>query len=128
MVHKLIRMGADENWRDSILQSLEEEDFINEIRFQQAYIRGKSKVKGWGPEKIRQKLYQELGRNPDTGLQPEAEQVAGAEGKLRKDLAKKYAGLLKKKDGQWRAKLIRFCLSRGFDWDTAMRMTNELEG
>ncbi len=124
---KLVRLGAEDGWVERLLQILEQEDFINESRFQQAFIRGKARTKGWGPEKIRQRLFQELGRAPDEGLEINREDGKTAEQKMHKALQKKYDGLRQKQDPQWRARLIRFCMSRGFDWETAARLIEALE-
>ncbi len=120
-------LGMDENLKDRLLDLLEQDDFINENRFQQAFVRGKAKIKGWGPEKIRQKLFQELGREPEFKIETGHENHKEAENKLRKALLKKSDELRQKKDPQWKAKLLRFGLSRGFDWETVSSLINKLE-
>lgn len=127
VLQKLTRLGAEEEWKEQLIALLEEEDFINEKRYQEVFIRGKARIKGWGPEKIKQKLYQELGRPPDKELKAKAEDNVAAEQKLKKALEKKWQTLRQKKDPQWKARLLRFCISRGFDAETAFRLIAGLE-
>lgn len=49
-------LGLTESETGEVMIHLLQNDFLNESRFAYAYVRGKSKIKGWGSEKIRQGL------------------------------------------------------------------------
>jgi len=49
---KLLRKGAPEEAILFCLKSLNEKNFLNEVRFVQSYIEGKSSIKKWGIHKI----------------------------------------------------------------------------
>ncbi|MEM7375075.1 MAG: regulatory protein RecX [Bacteroidota bacterium] len=53
---KLISLRAPEEDLEKILAHLERENFLNEMRFAQAYVRGKFIYKKWGRQKIRYEL------------------------------------------------------------------------
>jgi SOS response regulatory protein OraA/RecX len=47
--------------------------------------------------------------------------------KLEKDLRKKYESLKGKQDPDLKGKLIRFCLSRGFEMEDGMRLVRRVK-
>lgn len=53
---KLIALRVDEEEIEPILQHLEKENFLDEMRFATAYVRGKFIYKKWGRIKIRYEL------------------------------------------------------------------------
>jgi len=110
---------ATEN-QEEILQVLELENFINQQRFTTQYARGKSRMKGWGMVKITRNLSFELGKDFDADLALESADLEMAKQKLRKDLIKKYQTLSTKADPDWKGKLLRFCISRGFEMEESL--------
>ena len=56
-VHEKCRsLGLTEAETGEVMLHLLQNDFLNESRFAFAYVRGKSKIKNWGSQKIRQGL------------------------------------------------------------------------
>jgi len=56
-VHEKCRsLGLTEAETSEVMLHLLQNDFLNESRFAFAYVRGKSKIKNWGSQKIRQGL------------------------------------------------------------------------
>ena len=107
-----------------ILETLEKESYVDDLRFSQAFVRDKSSLQGWGPAKIRYML----------GAKGVASEVIDAaipsidrdkaDLKLQKLLENKYRSL--KDDPQCRLKLLRFGLGRGYSYDQVSMQTEEL--
>ena len=98
-----------------ILQTLIEERYVDDLRYSEAYARDKSSIAGWGEVKIRYMLSAK-GIDRDTISRALEEiDVKKADGRLRKLLENKYRTL--KDDPQWRMKLLRFALGRGYSYD-----------
>lgn len=115
---------ADADARD-ILARLRRDRFIDDSRFAEAYARDKSRLAGWGPYKINAGLKAK-------GVAPEI--ISSALGGLESgDSEKKLRSLLEKKAAEAKGtvyerkgKLMRFALSRGFGYDTALRICEEI--
>ena len=117
---QLKQLGADGDWHEEIIKTLEDEGFINNERFAVQFALGKSKGRGWGAMKIKQRLQAEMGAVPALAAgMAQMDETAALE-KLRKALAIKKEALEKKQDPQIKAKLIRFCLGRGFTLEQAL--------
>ena len=107
-----------------ILETLEKESYVDDLRFSQAFVRDKSSLQGWGPAKIRYMLAAK-------GVASEVIDAAipsidrdKADLKLQKLLENKYRSL--KDDPQCRLKLLRFGLGRGYSYDQVSVQTEEL--
>lgn len=108
--------GASEDDAREILRSLVEEKFVDDARYCAAFAREKSGIAGWGPVKIRHALRMKRisDADIDSGL-GETDAVLSGE-RLQRLLESKWKIL--KDDPQGRLKLIRFALSRGYEYDT----------
>ena len=126
IIRKIKLLSIPEEWQDDLLSKLEAENFLNEDRFKKAFVRGKSRVKGWGPLKIEQSLFQETGQKTSISQILNQEDEKKSMEKLEKDLGKKLVQLQSKNDKDWFNKMIRFCLSRGFTLETAMETINKM--
>ena len=107
-----------------ILETLEKESYVDDLRFSQAFVRDKSSLQGWGPAKIRYMLAAK-------GVALEVIDAAipsidrdKADLKLQKLLENKYRSL--KDDPQCRLKMLRFGLGRGYSYDQVSMQTEEL--
>lgn len=98
-----------------ILQTLIEERYVDDLRYAEAYARDKSSIAGWGAVKIRYMLSAK-GIDRDT-ISKALEEIDDrkADDRLRKLLENKYRTL--KDDPQWKIKLLRFALGRGYSYD-----------
>lgn len=112
--------------KDALLIFLKEEGFLNEDRFVSAIIRGKTNGRGWGPVKIAQKLRQEGISGDKVEFQLQGADFARAEAKLKIALERKKAELEQKADPQWKVKLMRLGLSRGFSWETVQEIIQSI--
>jgi SOS response regulatory protein OraA/RecX len=67
-------------------------------------------------------LQRETGANHREEIRQDVESITRALEKLKKDLSKKRGELERKQDPHVRDKLLRFCLSRGFALEDALRI------
>ena len=104
---------------EAMIQKLCDERFIDENRYAAAFVRDKSRLKGWGEVKIRYAL-QRKGLDNDT--------ITEALGEIDEEQQKERLAKLMKAKAQTlkagtqeekRAKLIRFAVSRGFTYAQA---------
>ena len=122
VLRKLKNLGCPEDEFPAMLDMLAEGNYLNEQRFVAQYVRSRAAVKGWGPSKIAMALQRETGANYRDEIRQDEESKNRALEKLRKDLSKKSAELERKQDPKMKEKLLRFCLSRGFALEDALRI------
>ena len=100
---------------EAVVAALVADGFVDDRRYAAAFAREKSALSGWGPVKIRSALLAR-GVARDAVLEAlEAVDPERAAAKLEKVLETKWRAL--RDDPQGRLKLIRFALSRGYDYD-----------
>ena len=99
VLRKMYGLGIDEDAREGFIKSLENEGFLNEGRF----------VKQFGRDFIL-----------------EGEELGKAIQKLSREASKKAETLKAKADPKIREKLLAFCLSRGFEFDTCKNIVQNL--
>ena len=97
------------------LNKLKEERYVDDLRYATAYARDKAAISGWGTTKIRYMLSAK-GVAKDVVIEALNEVDEGkASSRLEKLLENKYKSL--KDDPQWKIKLLRFALGRGYSYD-----------
>ena len=108
-------LEGDAAGAQEILGSLIKDGFVDDLRYASAFARDKASLQGWGPIKITHML-RAKGIPSDTIRQALAEiDAPKAEEKLRRLIEAKRKTL--EGDPAARLKLIRFALSRGYDYD-----------
>lgn len=111
---KLSQLSSSET--DKIIDRLFEENFLNEERFTECYIRGKFRTKQWGKIKIQQHLVQ---KGIDKSLIDKhlKEDISEEEyGKVLYDIIEKYlekAPILNENDA---TRFFRHFISKGYDY------------
>lgn len=108
----------------AMVDSLVEDGFVSDLRYSSAYAREKSSINGWGPLKIRTAL---LAKRIERSVIDEALGEVDddrAQEKLRKVLQNKWRSL--SEDPQGKLKLIRFALSRGYDYDSVRPVVEDI--
>jgi regulatory protein len=121
-VYKKLRdWGMTHNDSEEVLAELISEDFINEQRYTESFVRGKLRSKGWGKLKISYKLKEKQISNYNIELALNEVSQDEYLGILEKE-AKTKLNLIKSKPLKERkASLLRFLQSRGFEnnliWD-----------
>ena len=124
---KLMRAGYDEELVQKVIASLEEDNYLDEMRFAESYISGHFRMKKWGRLKIRQGL-QLKGIGGPMGAAAMEEHIQ------EKDYFETLRNVLNKKvsSSQWhtmdygqKQKLMQYAFSRGFEPEIIRRV---LEG
>lgn len=120
----LQRLEFDVAAAEAVVSALVSEGYVDDRRYAAAYAREKSALAGWGPVKIRTTL---LARGVPHEVAVEALGEIDADraaAKLEKVLEAKWRTL--QDDPQGRLKLIRFALSRGYDYDPLRPLIDRL--
>jgi regulatory protein len=100
---------------ESALNKLKEEKYVDDLRYATAYARDKAAISGWGATKIRYMLSAKgVAKDVISEALNEVDE-AKASSRLEKLLENKYKSL--KNDPQWKIKLLRFALGRGYSYD-----------
>lgn len=100
---------------DEIVASLVNDRYVDDLRYASAFAREKASLSGWGPIKIRYALRAKGVGESDISAALEEIDSDKADERLRRLLEVKAKSL--EGDPQLRLKLIKFALSRGYDYD-----------
>lgn len=113
---KLQRWGIPYNVIERVINQLIKEDYINEERYCRAFIRDKYRFEKWGKQKIAKALY--VKKIPQHVYQTLWDVIDNDEyqGILHKLLQTKRKSIRAENEKMLNEKLIRFALSRGFDY------------
>lgn len=108
-----------------VVAALVKEGYVSDERYVRAYVREKSEISGWGPVKIQTHLRAEgLPSDLIKAALEECPLTGQARKKALKVIAVKYNAL--KDDPQWKLKLLRFALSRGYTYEDASALIAEV--
>jgi regulatory protein len=113
---KFRQWGIGEDEGKKIINSLVKEGFIDESRYAMAFTREKVRFSKWGPKKIEMAL--KVKRIPDNLIQQALANIdLSASSDTLLDLISRKAKSVKYKDKyDFKSKLIRFGVSRGFGY------------
>ena len=116
----LAKLEGDREAAEEIVAALEADNFVSDLRYASAFAREKASLTGWGPAKIRfalsaKKISKEVIDEALGEIEPEK-----AEARLERLLEAKRKTL--EGDPQIKLKLIKFALSRGYDYDTVKKL------
>ncbi|MDR2424682.1 MAG: RecX family transcriptional regulator [Prevotellaceae bacterium] len=120
---KLKKYEVSEQDKQKIINQLLDAGYIDEKRYLRAFVGDKLRLNKWGPHKIRQALI--MKKIPDSLI---AEAIDEKTGETNQDdllyalLHKKFVALQKSNSREIYAKLMRFALSRGFDYSLAAKI------
>ena len=125
MMTKAVKaLDGDRGQAAEVVEALIKEKYVDDARYAAAFAREKAAITGWGPVKIRFALAAKgiKGAAVDEAL----EEIDGgrAEEKLRKLLESKWKTL--SDDPQGKLKLIKFALSRGYEYDQIKSLVEEI--
>lgn len=119
---KLQKWGIATAESDKIIASLQESNFINERRYLEAYIKEKLTMAKWGRKKIVRML--KAKQLPVNAIEEVLSSFDST--KYEKDLLellkKKNLSIKDESEYSRKAKLLRFALSRGYEYDLAYRL------
>lgn len=109
--------------KEEIILYLLRENYLNEERFTRSYIRGKFYIKHWGKTKIRMHLKQK-GITEKLIIRCYDEIHDDDYRKTIQKLYENYESKLKGlKDYQKKSKTVKYLLSRGFEYDVIMQVS-----
>lgn len=120
-VETALGAGAD---AEEVVKSLVEDKFVDDLRYASAFAREKSGISGWGPIKIRYALGRKAVAREDIDAALAGIDTFRADDRLAKLLAAKARTL--EGDPQARLKLIRFALTRGYDYPAVQEALKQL--
>jgi regulatory protein len=112
---KLIRLGVDRRYWDTLIAILQTSNFINEERFVELFIRSKINQRSWGPLKITLELKK---RGIESALIEQFSYLFNPDNQnemLTNLLKKKLKTIQSDEIGKQREKLIRFGVSKGYN-------------
>lgn len=107
-------LDGDASEAARLVEELVRERYVDDARYASAYAREKASLQGWGPVKIRFQLRAKGVSDADITAALAEIDPDSADVRLQKLLAAKAKSL--SGDPQIRLKLIRFGLSRGYDY------------
>lgn len=111
----LTALDGDAVRAGEVVDSLVADRFVSDLRYASAFAREKAHLTGWGPVKIRYALAGKGISRSDIDAALQEVEPDAASGRLEKLLASKAKTL--EGDPQARLKLIKFALSRGYEYD-----------
>lgn len=116
----LAKLEGDREAAEEIVAALEADNFVSDLRYASAFAREKASLTGWGPVKIRFALSAKgIARETIDEALAEIEPEK-AEARLERLLETKRKSL--EGDPQIKLKLLKFALSRGYDYDTVKKL------
>lgn len=120
---KLSELKVPQQEAEQILMELKEQNFVNDERFAECFVRGKVNCKRWGRVKIRAELLQ---RGVESSI---------IEEKLENIDTKQYSANIRYLSERWRQehpaeenqKLVRFLMSKGYTYDEIRQCASNQE-
>ena len=112
---------------NNILQALEEDGFLDEVRYAKAYVHDKSRLQGWGPRKISGML--KMKGIPEeiiesTMFQLDDEMLMA---NLEDALNKKDKTIKETDPVKLRARLVRYGINKGYNYWQVLRVLDTLK-
>ena len=117
-------LDGDKEKAMQVVESLLKDKYVDDLRYACAYAREKSSISGWGEVKIRYMLSaKRISKDVISQALEDIDQQR-ATSRLEKLLENKYRTL--KDDPQWKIKLLRFALGRGYSYDEVNEVLKSL--
>lgn len=128
MYTKALRdLEGDTSAAKRVVDSLVADKYVDDARYASAFAREKASIQGWGPVKIRFQLRSKGISDADIASGMSEIEEPKAARKLESVIAAKYRSL--KGDPQCRLKLLKFALSRGYEYgDVAAAVDSVMKG
>ena len=117
-------LDGDTEQASRLVDALVEDRYVDDARYACAFAREKASLQGWGPIKIRFQLRSKGISDPAIAAALEEVEPARAADKLQRLLSTKARTL--QGDPQFRLKLLKFGLSRGYEYEAVEEAINNL--
>lgn len=122
----LFKWGIEAEEGERIIASLIKDGFIDEARYALAFAREKARFNGWGPRKIQMALRAKAVPQEHIGLALEEIQEFLTEENIVNLLQKKSKTIKYKDVYDFKSKLLRFALSRGFHYEQSLSVVEQI--
>lgn len=120
----LTALDNDREGADKVMDLLIKDKYVDDYRYSCAYARDKASIAGWGPSKIRYMLSSKgVDRDVIDRAMLEIDE-SKADQRLDRLVRSRYASL--RNDPQVRVKLLRYVVGRGYSYDEASSVIDEL--
>ena len=120
----LTALDNDREGADKVMDLLIKDKYVDDYRYSCAYARDKASIAGWGPSKIRYILSSKgVARDVIDRAMLEIDE-SKADQRLDRLVRSRYASL--RNDPQVRVKLLRYVVGRGYSYDEASSVIDEL--
>ena len=123
---KLTEWGANESESKQIIDYLKEENFLNEQRFAQAFVKDKFRFAKWGKIKISFELKMKHISESEISHAMQLIDEDEYESLLFELIEKKDKSIKYTSNNDRKAKLIRFAQSRGFEIDLTLKAIGKI--
>ena len=110
----VMRCEGDAEAAAEIVESLKADGFVDDVRYASAFAREKASLTGWGPVKIKFALRAKRISDADIEAALSEIDAPSASDRMERLLRSKWKTL--QGDGQARLKLIKFALTRGYEY------------
>ena len=117
-------LEGDRASAQQMLESLVADRFVDDARYAAAFAREKSSLTGWGPNKIRYALMMKGISKADVAAALEETDTEASSAKLEKLVEAKRRSL--EGDPYIKFKLIKYALSRGYDYDVVAPVVEKI--
>ena len=119
-------LEGDRGAAQQMLESLVADRFVDDARYAAAFAREKSSLTGWGPNKIRYALMMKGISKADVAAALEETDPEASSAKLEKLVEAKRHSL--EGDPYIKFKLIKYALSRGYEYDVVAPVVDRVLG
>lgn len=119
------KLPDDPSSVEGILESLVSEGYVNDSRYAAAFAREKAGITGWGPVKIRFALAAK--RIPKADIDSAISELDDDKSGARLDRLLQAKARTLKGDPQFKLKLLKFALSRGYEYDAVKDKVDDLQ-
>jgi len=123
---KLRRWEIDETTSQKVIDYLKKEKYIDDSRYARFFVNDKVKFNKWGRRKVEQALRMKGIAEEDYEEALSSVEDADYESVLQPLLKSKMKSVKAKNDYEFRMKLIRFALGRGFSYEQITRSLDNL--
>jgi len=123
---KLYEYHTSDEIKERIITFLKEENYVNDERYTQSYVRGKVNIKKWGKQKIKNELLHKNISGEDVKKALDKIDETAYKKSLIDLLNKKNKSLKDEIKNDRRNKLLRYALSKGYEMDLVFNCLNEI--
>ena len=117
MLEKMRRWGVDDDVQARVMAYLIKGKYVDDERFCRLFVRDKIRFNGWGRRKVKQALYQKRIDKVVSGPILDAIDDSEYINVLRPLIRSKRKSIKAANEYERNQKLMKFALSRGFEWN-----------